>query len=67
MALAQFGDEGGALSIARIPAGVATRHLSLLLQAAGKGLEAQHQIVDDGAVLLSKAEKHSSSKNIEQA
>ena len=58
MALAEFGNEGGALAITRITAGVATRHLSLLLQAAGKGLEAQHKIVDDGAILLSKPGKH---------
>ena len=59
--LAQIGDEGRSLAIASITAGVAGGGQPPVLQAAGQGLQAEHEVKDHGAVLLRQAEEHGSS------
>jgi hypothetical protein len=59
----QFGDKRRSLAVARLTACVAGGGPSLLLQAAGESLEAQHQVVDHGSVLLSQTGKHGENRN----
>jgi hypothetical protein len=58
VSLTEFGDERRALAFARLNAGVAARDPALLLKAAGKGFQTQHQVVNHRAVLLSEAGEH---------
>jgi len=57
MGFTQIRHEGSAMVVPFVTADVAGGHMSLIPQALGEGLEAQHQIVDEIAVLLSKAWK----------
>jgi hydroxymethylglutaryl-CoA reductase len=58
MGFSQVGHKGSAVLVPLITTDIAGGHMSLISQALGKGLEAQHQIVDQMAVLLGKAQEH---------
>lgn len=59
MGFTQIRHEGSAVVVPFIATDVAGGHMPLIPQALGKSLEAQHQIIDQVAVLLCEAWKHS--------
>lgn len=65
--LGKFGEKRRSLAVASLAAGVAGGDPSLLPQAVGESLEAQHQVVDHGSVLLSQTGKHGENRNGSQA
>ena len=58
MAITKAGDKGGAVAIAIIATDITGGRKTLLLQAIGKGPQAQHQIFNDGSIVLGKTGKH---------
>lgn len=58
MAITKAGDERGTMAIAIITADVTRGGKALLLQAVGRGPQAQHEILNNRSVVLSKTRKH---------
>ena len=58
MGFSQVRHKRSAIVVPLIPTDIAGGHMALITQALGKGLQAQHQIADQMAVLLGKAQEH---------
>jgi hypothetical protein len=58
MGVPQIGDEGGTVVLRLFAADIASGHVALVTQALGQGLETQHKIGDQAAVLLGETLEH---------
>ena len=58
MTLSHVGDKGGAVGILAFATAITAGSHPGFLKAFGKGLKAQHQIVNHGSVVLSETGKH---------
>ncbi len=67
MGVAQVGHEGDTALVLPIPADVAAGNPTTVLKAAGQGLEAEHKIIDNSAVLLGQAGKHDQPGKVAQS